>query len=249
MAKSQKATKPNKNTVSISPKLVTCLLGMVVAVLAIVSVCGQYITYLTNYPEMEFISLFDMDNEASVPAIFSVLLLFSAACLLCLITILKWKNKERYVASWGILTVGFLIMALDEGASIHEKLMPIMHMLLGDNLPSIFFFPWVIPAILAIAIMAPFFVKFLIDLPTKTKILFVLSALIYLGGALGAELVSGYYAGKFGMKNFGFNLIATVEEIMEMAGVILFIRSLQVYIEDHYGSIQFKFGGVSKPSK
>lgn len=249
MAKSQKDPKPARNIISISPKLVTCLLGIIAAILAIVSVSGQYIIYRTEIQEMKFISLFDMDNEASVPAIFSVLLLFSAACLLSLITILKWKNKEHYVISWAILAIGFLVMAMDEGASIHEKLMPIMHMILGDNLPSIFFFPWVIPAILAIAIIAPFFIKFIINLPAKTKILFVISALIYLGGALGIELVSGYYAGIYGMKNFGFNVIATFEEIMEMVGIILFIRSLQAYIRDNYGSILFKFGRAPQSSK
>ena len=249
MAKSQKALRPAKNIISISPKLLTCLLGIIVFILAIVSVSGQYIIYRTDLQEMEFISLFDMDNESSVPAVFSVLLLFSSACLLSLITILKWKNKEHYVISWAILAVGFLVMAMDEGASIHEKLMPIMHMILGDNIPSIFFFPWVIPAILAIAIIAPFFVKFIIDLPIKTRLLFILSALIYLGGALGTELVSGFYAGIYGMKNFGFNLIATFEEILEMGGIILFIQSLQGYIKENYGSIQFKFNRTPRSSK
>ena len=62
-----------------------------------------------------------------------------------------------------------------------------------------------------------------------------------LGGAVGIELVSGYYAGKFGTDNLGFNMLASVEEVLEMLGLILFIHSLLAYIAGHYAKIQLNF--------
>lgn len=36
-------------------------------------------------------------------------------------------------------------------------------------------------------------------------------------------------------------MIATIEETLEMAGVIIFVRALMTYIEANYGEVQFRF--------
>lgn len=246
----QKKSESKPEPIQISPGFIVRFSSITVAILSILSLCGQYLKYFTEYDQaFGLIPLVNMDGELSIPAILSVLLLFSAACLLFIITTLKRKNKEPHVFAWAILSIGFLLMAFDEGATIHEKLMPIVLRLIGDNLPSIFYFPWVIPAIAGLLLLAPFFIKFYIDLPKRTKRDFLLSGVIYVGGAIGFELVSGYYAGMHGMKNFGFNVIATIEEILEMTGMIIFINSLLTYIEEHYGKLQFRIENKFNPGK
>ena len=221
------------------PRLLACM----AIVLVMTNLAAQYMVFHLGFEKSShFVELFDMDCELSVPSIFSVLLLFGIFLLLLIISLLKVKEKGTHLAGWFILALGFLIMTFDEGASIHEKLMrPINQLLMYEDIPSIFYFTWVIPAILLIVLLALVYLKFIIDLPGKTRWSFLLSAAIYLGGAVGAELVGGYYAGKFGTDNLGFSLMASGEEILEMSGVILFTRALLIYISEQYGEIQLVF--------
>lgn len=230
-------------TINISPKWVSRFLLIVVAILAITSMTGQYLKYYTEYDSaFGLIPLFNMDKELSVPSIFSVLLLYSAAILLFVIAAIKWKQKAPHVWGWSVLTFGFIFLAFDEGATIHEKLMQPMHRLLGEEMPTYMYFPWVLPAIIGVVLIALFFLKFLIDLPKKSRIDFILSAVVYLGGALGFELVCAQYASMFKLDNFGFNVLSTIEEVLEMVGMIMFIRSLFSYIEINFGKVQFTIG-------
>jgi len=234
----------------IRTKLISIIMEVMVILLAIVSITGQYLKYYTEYDEaFGLIPLFNMDKELSIPSMFSVLILFFAALLLLVITILKKKCNDSHICGWAILAFGFMYLTFDEGATIHEKLMQPMHRLLGENFPSAFYFPWVIPAIIGVAIVGLCYTKFIVDLPKETKRSFLLSAIIYVGGAVGVEMISGVFAGKNGLDNFGFNIVATIEEVLEMTGIILFIQSLLIYLGKNYEEIRFKINSQSNSKR
>ncbi|MFZ2052894.1 MAG: hypothetical protein WAU81_01735 [Candidatus Aminicenantales bacterium] len=67
------------------------------------------------------------------------------------------------------------------------------------------------------------------------------AAVFYTAGAIGAEMIGGYYAGLHGSRNLDYRMIATVEEGLEMAGVIVFIYALLKYIGSHLGDIEVRF--------
>jgi hypothetical protein len=82
----------------------------------------------------------------------------------------------------------------------------------------------------------------------------MIAAALYIGGAVGLELVGGRYAEMHGLKNLTYSMIATAEETLEMAGVIVFIYALLRYIADNYIEVRFQIGNVegnsqSKPLK
>jgi predicted permease len=131
-------------------------------------------------------------------------------------------------------------MTFDEGSSIHELLMEPMGRLMGNDHPRIFYFTWLVPACIAVALIGLLFIKFLIDLPAKARWGFLLAAAFYLGGAMGFEMISGELASYIGIHNFDFDVLSTIEETLEMSGAILFIYALLSYISDHYRSILFK---------
>jgi hypothetical protein len=57
---------------------------------------------------------------------------------------------------------------------------------------------------------------------------------------VGFELIGGDYWDTHGGKvTLGYILIATVEEALEMAGVILFIYGLLTYLADKYSEVRF----------
>ncbi len=64
---------------------------------------------------------------------------------------------------------------------------------------------------------------------------------LYIGGAIGVELIGGCYCELYGEVNLTYCMIIIVEECIEMAGVIVFIWVQLVYIADSYKELQFPF--------
>ena len=219
--------------ISLSAKVIARVLALFALLLVIVSTIGQSIKYLTVDYDNAFglIPVVFVDNELSIPTMYSVIMLFICSLLLSIIFVFKKTHNDRFTLHWGVLALGFLYMAFDEGAMIHELLIDPMRRFMGDHNPDFFFFAWVIPGILLVLLLAVAFFRFLLHLPKRTRVQFMWAAALYLGGAIGLEMVGGQYGAAHGLKNLGFSLIATVEESLEMAGTILFIYGLLSYIQ------------------
>lgn len=136
---------------------------------------------------------------------------------------------------------GFLYIAFDEAFQIHEKLIWPFQRLIGEDNLGIFYFAWVIPAIFIVIMLGLFFLKFLLYLSVTERNRFLLAAALYLGGAIGMELIGGRHVELYGEENWGYSTITTLEESLEMAGLIFFIWALLKYCEAHYSSVQFHF--------
>jgi hypothetical protein len=230
-----------EHKINLEPKKISLWLGSLTAFFAVISLIIQYRKFFAaDKTAINLEPLFGLETELSLPSIYSVLLLFMAAVLLALVTILKKKEGARYVFNWFILTCGFFLMTLDEGASIHELLMEPMGKLMGSNTPRVFYYTWVIPALILVFIIGLLFIKFVFALPGKTRLEFLIAAVIYLCGAVGFEMVCGIYAVLYGVNNFGINLLANFEEIFEMGGTILFIHALLDYIGKSYLTVKFR---------
>jgi hypothetical protein len=226
----------------INLKAISLSLGILVAICPIVSVAGQSMKYFKECVDLlDLITLVDICKELTLPSMFSTYLLFVAALLLGVITCLKRNEKGRHVFEWLFLTAGFLFMTFDEGASIHELVMYPVQRMLGGRAHGIFFYAWVIPGMLLVFFIFLLLFKFIRDLPPKTRRGFLISGAIYLFGAIGFELITGKIAEEIGVENFGINVLATVEEVLEMAGVTLFIQQLLSYIDEHYPNLWMVF--------
>ncbi|NER04565.1 MAG: hypothetical protein F6K17_19105, partial [Okeania sp. SIO3C4] len=49
------------------------------------------------------------------------------------------------------------------------------------------------------------------------------------GGGIGMEMIGGYYAYLYDTKNFFYEILVTIEEFLEMLGVVVFIYALLCY--------------------
>jgi len=185
------------------------------------------------------IRLFDIEQENNIPSFFSAALLLLASLLLAVIAVMKRKSPAPYTLQWAILAFTFLYLAVDEAASIHELLMRPARELLGDRASGILYFPWVIPGMAATLAFALSFLPFVLHLPLHTRLLVLLAASLFVGGAIGMELIGGRYADLYG-RDFKYNMIATLEEGLEMAGAIAFIYAMLAYIGRYYGQVRFR---------
>lgn len=232
------------NIISLNTFSVTRALGAVAFLLLLANIVGQLSIYHAGQADVyELAAFFYFDNEDNVPSGFSTLLLLISTLLLFVITLLNRNQTGSKVSYWVVLTVGFLFMALDEELSFHEKLIRPVRMLFNDDHYGIFYYTWVIPAIVLVLLLGLFFLKFVIQLPAKTRFNVILAATLYIGGAIGVELFGGLYHELYGNLNLTYSMIVTVEESLEMAGIIVFIRALLVYIGDNYRDVRFRVEG------
>jgi len=233
------------NQISLNPSSIARVLGVVAFLLVLASIGGQLTAYLTGHAHVYgLVRLFYVDAEENIPTGFSTLLLLFAALLLAVITVLKRKQTGSPVSYWAILAFGFLFIAADEAVSLHEMLTEPTRKLLGDGNLGVFYFAWIIPGIALVLVLALFFLRFLLCLPAKTRLTFLMAATLYIGGAIGFELIGGRFAELHGQRNLTYSMIVTVEESLEMAGVIIFIWALLVYIADNHKEVRFWFAGV-----
>jgi hypothetical protein len=106
-----------------------------------------------------------------------------------------------------------------------------------------FHFAWVLPMMVVVALLAIYFVPFLRRLPARTRNRLMVAATVYVGGAIGGELVEGWYVATQHYDDFVFSIMSTIEESLELAGVILLIRALLDYVESTIGEICLVVGG------
>lgn len=233
------------NQISLNPSAIARVLGAVAFLLVFASIGGQLARFVFGHNYVKgLVPLFDVDGEQNIPTFFSVLLMFFAALLLAVIALLNGKQTTPHVSKWAILSFGFLFMAYDEAFQVHEELISPVRTLLGDGNLGVFYFAWVIPGIALVLVLTLFFLRFLLHLPATTRRTFLMAATLYIGGAIGFELIGGRYAELHGYENLTYSMITTVEESLEMAGVIIFIWALLVYIADNHKEVRFWLDAV-----
>jgi len=214
---------------SISPKRIFQKLTLVVICLIVLSLVGQYSKNILGHRQLlGFVSLTDVNGEHNIPAWFSSSLLMLSSVLLAAITTIKKKASERYVRHWLGLSVIFVYLSMDEAIGIHEKtIVPLRTEL---NATGFLYSTWILVGAGFVGIVLLAYLKFILHLPLKTRNLFILAGTIYVGGALGVEAVHGYYLDLYG-KDMVYALIATVEELLEMMGVVVFLYALFAYLQ------------------
>lgn len=213
----------------ISNKRLTSWLFIITAILAALSVFFQTLKYFLGQETVfGLVGFFSLDEEQNLPTFFSVFLLIVITILLFIIFKVLNREKVKGRFHWLGLSIIFLFLGFDEGNSMHEKLTELLRGWL--DFTGVFYYGWVILGILLILIIFIFYIKFLISLSFKIRVWFFIAGLIYVSGALGIEMVGGWYFNLYG-PNFLFQIITTFEEVLEMVGMIIFLKTLLNYLK------------------
>ncbi len=174
-----------------------------------------------------FYELFSLDAELNIPAWYSALSLLFCSVLLKAITAIK--TKDRHFFYWKTLSFIFFYLSLDEAFSFHEILI-IPSVRESLHLNPIFFQTWVIPGAILLGVFIFKYFKFWLHLPHKTRYLFLISAVFYVSGALGMEMVGGLLRVDFGRRSLVTLTGIVLEESLEMTGIVIFIYALLAYL-------------------
>jgi hypothetical protein len=175
----------------------------------------------------------DLDSEGTLATWFSAGILFACGALLAAIASLARQSGDADWRRWAVLAAIFVVLSIDEATAIHETLIrPLRETL---KLSGALHFAWVIPAFFLVGAVGMFFLPFVMRLRRPYGLRFVVAGLIYVGGALGMELVGGYFASRYGLQSPRYIVAAMTEETLEIAGAVLFFGVLLAYLRDRWG--------------
>lgn len=222
-------------TLQISPRCIVSLLIAVIFVLSILSVAAQAVGVVTDSDHVRAATrTFKVDKEHSIPTYFSALLLLIASVLLMLVARINRRSSDA--RRWMGLAIIFLYLSVDEACAIHDlAVVPLREALDADGF---LFFSWVIPGAALLVIFGLTYFRFWLHLQPDFRRSFATAGLLYVGAALGLEMVGASIAAEYGLADVGYALVALCEELFEMVAIVIFIRALLVYLGQEVGWVQ-----------
>ncbi len=173
--------------------------------------------------------LLDVDSEQSAFTWLSVVAAFSVAWLLLVAGGDAAMRGSRFKWHWYFLAVLFLLVSFDEFVTVHEKISAALASRVQNT--GILYFAWAAPAGVISLLGLAAFIPFIRSFPPRLEILLVLSAVLFLSGAVGFEMVGGSIAEVEGTESFRYRMLTNIEEGLEMAGVLTFAYVLLSYME------------------
>jgi hypothetical protein len=212
-------------SVHLSPARVTVALLCAIAVLVGIHALSLFGLFeLGRDHQLGLFRLFNLSEEGNVPTWFSTTTLLLCACLLGITWRVVRAAGERFARHWAGLALVFLFIAIDEGASIHELFILPLRSLLATE--GALYFAWVIPYGIAAAGFGLAYLRFLLALPRRTAALILAAGLLFVGGALGMEMLAPFVYDWSGEVTLPMFVMLLVEETLEMLGVAIFVHAL-----------------------
>jgi hypothetical protein len=183
--------------------------------------------------------IINLDGEGTLPAWYSSALMLLAAILLFVLNRVSLRQRPENATPWLVLAVIFLALSLDEAASLHEALTEPIRNAIGVT-EGVLYFGWVVAAVPFVVAVALGFMPLLRRLPRTIARRMILAGAIFVFGAFGMELVgASLFDGSAG--NAPYHLATALEEIGEMAGLVLFILALYDLIAETTASLTVRF--------
>ena len=217
--------------INLKASSVVRFLSIIAIILITIHIIILFIYFIVNDPEkFDFVRLFDLDMETNIPTLFSSAILLISGFLFYLLSRISQEEGDGNRRAWMGLSWIFLFLAFDESAKIHENI--------GDytenfvDASGFLYYPWVISYGIFVMILAAIFLPFFWRVERKVFFSFMLSAVIFLSGAVGFELLGAAEASAHGDDTILYCIYYTIEESLEMFGVIYLIHILLKLLED-----------------
>lgn len=228
--------------IDLSAKKVAIDLEITAILLAILSVAGQSLKYLTNYDKaFGLIPLVNMAKALSIPTIFTVLIAFIATVLLGIITAIRYSQNDRYRGQWLGLSIFFLLTALDKGSALGTYFFKQFRGLMRGFIPGFPDQKWITTLVILLVILVVFYPKFIAALPKKTKLMTSLSLAVYYVGFLFIERFADQYAVLYTIDNLPYHILFSIGKMLEISGLILWITVLLDYLGSCFPEISYSF--------
>lgn len=204
--------------IGLQPSRIVAALVLFVLFLLAAHALAVYLRYVHDIDyAMGFVPRFYMNYERGVPAYFSSTLLLAGGLLFYLLHRLAGGGQRH----WLVLSLVFAFLAVDESAGLHELLSEPVSRFVGTG--GVLTYAWIVPYGIAVLLLGLYLLPRIWKLRPDVRLLFFGAGAIYVGGALGMEMLAGYAGLDGHTKSLAFEVVTTLEELMEMSGVILLL--------------------------
>lgn len=226
-----------------------------VLLLNLASLCARVARYFWGYEGLLGpLRLLDAGDENTIPTWFSSAQLLLCSLLLAAIALAQKRSGGRYRRRWGVLSLIFVLLSVDEAASMHEALGAGLERLLAATtgfdpagLVSSF---WVVPAAALTLVFLLAYLGFIAHLPRTTRRLFLLAGALFVLGAIGMEMLEAQvisasgdeasFESARGLAKMVVGLLTSAEETFEMLGVAVFVYALLEHIGSCVGDMSIR---------
>lgn len=204
---------------------ITKFLSIVALVLIFIHINILVIYFLVGDPDkFDFIRMFDLDMERNIPTLFSSAILLTAAFLFYLLSKAPTEQKKGHRPFWLGLSFVFSFLAFDESSKIHEQLGDFTERFVEAS--GYLHYPWVISYSILLVILGIFYARFFWKMESKVFWSFMGAAVIFISGAIGFELLGANESSIHSTDTILYSIYYTIEETLEMFGVIYLIHIL-----------------------
>jgi len=154
-----------------------------------------------------------------------------SAAALALAALLAWAvgRGRRDVGTWNLVAVIFAVMSLDEVATFHERMAAL-------PLPGIGSRGWAGAGLLLVALVGIRLVRWVLALQIDLRVALLAGGVLFVGGAVGIEVLAGNHQSAHGEDTW-FWVLSTVEENLELLGVLVVVRALLAHLARLPGSL------------
>ena len=209
----------------VSPPRLLAAMGVVIVLLAVASTVAVGALAFFRWSEGSLgyatVKLFWLDTEYNLPTLYQFVTLAVAGALMFSIAGQPWIERSVDRARWRVLGGAFLFLAVDEMMRIHETV--------GDTSSFTFGAAGLLIYVPLVIVIGLWWLPLLQRLDARTRLLLIAAAGLYLGGAAGIESISQLHAGESGKTTPLYVVLATLEEVFEMAGIALLVYALLEY--------------------
>jgi hypothetical protein len=225
-------------TIRLRPRNAVVLFAAIIGCLFLADAGTLFARYSFGHDYLfGFVPLFDLDQEQNVPTYFATAQLLICAGLAFVIGFAERRCGGRDYRYWIGLGFMCLFMSLDEMVGIHERIVnPIIRPFSGASGPrEPFYISWVIPYSALVAVLGLVYLPFVRRVPARIRRLAIVSAILYVTGALLAVLIAGYCfesRSNWG-KDLTYGLNALFAETLEMVGILILFYALMTYIDQY----------------
>lgn len=197
----------------------------------ILLVCGAIIFVLVDlsvvacFPQLDHTGAFfrfaALDSERGIGTLYAVVQLGLAATAAFVVGVVLRRHRRPWARHWFALGVLLVLVMVDEHAAQHERITPAIHHHWATH--GFLYFAWTIPAAVLVLVLMGSFARFVVHLPRPVRGLVVGAAALFVAGALGLEALSGWFVDRDRAASVAYELTATFEEFLELAGVALLL--------------------------
>jgi len=227
-------------------------LVIVVLFITLASLAVRFVEYMWD-PEgiiTTAMRLLNVGEENSIATWYSSSALLLCSVLLATIAVANKRHGNRYTIEWVLLSAVFLLLSVDEVAQIHEEttVEAVASKATGLEPSGFLYHLWVVPGIVFVIVVLLASLRLLANLPGRIRRWFLAAGTLFVLGALGMEVLSARVLSKYGenWENVGgipkivVGVQTSIEELLEMLGVVAFIYALLLYASYYMKEIDIR---------